>query len=179
MNEKNIEPTKIYLNRLSRSQRKATIRSKYYSTKILWKKYVSVTKEIIEKMHQHNKSKLALRHINDKKCITLELEIAKKFNELFTEIGPHLAWKIPTPSKPFGSCFKKASTTLPERYIAINKLKNAFFSLKKNKSIDADEISLKLFWWVKWHFEVYFWFIFADRDISKSIEDCEKLKKGN
>ena len=55
------------------------------------KKYVSVTREIIDKMHQHNKSKLARRHINDKKCITLELEIAKKFNEFFTEIGPHLA----------------------------------------------------------------------------------------
>ena len=29
--KKNIKPTKTYLNRLSRSQRKATFQSKYYS----------------------------------------------------------------------------------------------------------------------------------------------------
>ena len=36
--KKNINPIKTYLNRLSGSQRKATVRRKCYSTKIIWKK---------------------------------------------------------------------------------------------------------------------------------------------
>ena len=64
-------------------------------------------KEIIGNMGQHNKSKLPRKLFVDKKYITLETEIAKKFNEFFTEIGPSLARKIPTPSKPFESFFWK------------------------------------------------------------------------
>ena len=60
-------------------------------------------KEIIGKMHQNNKSKLPCKHFIDKKCSTLETQIAKKFNEIFTEVSPSLARKIPTPSKPFES----------------------------------------------------------------------------
>ena len=78
--KKNINPTKTYLNRLSGSQRKATFRSKYYSTKIIWKKTRSVTKQLSGKMHQHNKSKLPRNRFFDKKYITSETEIAKKFN---------------------------------------------------------------------------------------------------
>ena len=58
-------------------------------------------KEIIGKMHQHNTSKLPRKLFVDKKYITLETEIAKKFNEFFTQIGPSFARKIPTPNKPF------------------------------------------------------------------------------
>ena len=76
----------------------------------------------------------------DKKYITLETEIAKKFNDFFTEIGPSLARKIPAPSQPFENFLKKASTTLLEKYLTINKLKDASFSLKMNTSTGADEI---------------------------------------
>ena len=58
-------------------------------------------------MHQHNKSKLPHQLFVDKKHITLETEIAKKFSEFFTEIGPSLARKIRTPSQPFESFFEK------------------------------------------------------------------------
>ena len=59
-------------------------------------------KEIIGgKMHQHNKSKLPRKLFVDKKYITLETEVAIKFNKFFTEIDPSLARKIPTPSEPF------------------------------------------------------------------------------
>ena len=71
-------------------------------------------KEILGKVHQHNKSKRPRKLFVDKKYITLETEITKKFNEFFTEISPSLAKKIPTPSKPFERFLKKASTTLPE-----------------------------------------------------------------
>ena len=66
------------------------------------------------------------------------------FNEFFTEIGLSLARKIPTPSKPFESFLKKTSTNLPERCLAINELKDAFFSLKMNKCTGADEISFNV-----------------------------------
>ena len=55
-------------------------------------------KEITRKMHQHNKSKLPCKLFVDKKYINLETEIAKKFYEFFTEIGPSLARKILTVS---------------------------------------------------------------------------------
>ena len=101
-------------------------------------------KEIIGNIHQHNKSILPRKFFVDKKYITLETEIAKKFNEFFTEIGPSLGRKIPTPSKPFESILKKTSTTLPERCLTINELKYAFFSLKMKKSPGADEISFNV-----------------------------------
>ena len=56
-------------------------------------------KEIIGKMNQHNKSKIPRKLFDDKKYIILETEIAKKFIEFFTEIGPSLARKIPTPRR--------------------------------------------------------------------------------
>ena len=67
----------------------------------------SVMKEIIGKVHQHNKSKLPCKISVDEKYITLETQIAEKFNKFFTEIGSSLARKIPTPSKPFESFYKK------------------------------------------------------------------------
>ena len=60
-------------------------------------------KEIVGKMHQHNKSKLP-RKLNVMKNILLQRQ---KFNEFFTEIGSPLARKIPTPSKPFERFLKK------------------------------------------------------------------------
>ena len=102
-------------------------------------------KEIIGKMHQHNKSKLSRKLFVDEEYITLETEIAKKFNEFFTEIGPSLARKIPTQSKPFESFMKKASTTLLERCLTIIELKDAFFPLKmNNNSTSAEEISFNV-----------------------------------
>ena len=66
----------------------------------------SVMKEIIGEMHQH-KSKLPRKVSVNEKYIILETQIAEKFNKFFTEIGSSLARKIPTPSKPFESFYKK------------------------------------------------------------------------
>ena len=52
-------------------------------------------KEIIDKMHQHNKSKLPCRLFVDRKYLQ------------------SLARKIPTPSNPVESFLKKTRTTLP------------------------------------------------------------------
>ena len=96
--------------------------------------------EIISKMHQRNESKLPRKHFVDKNYIILETEIAKKLNEFLTEIVPFLASEISTLSKPIERLLKKPSTTLPERYLNTNDLKDPFFSLKMNKSTGADEI---------------------------------------
>ena len=101
-------------------------------------------KEITGKMHRHSKSKLPRKLFVDNKYITLEKEIAKRFNEVFSEIGSFLARQIRTSSKPFESFLKKASTILPEKCLTINELKDVFFSLKMNKSIGADEISFNV-----------------------------------
>ena len=66
------------------------------------------------------------------------------FKEFFTEIGPSVTIKIPSSSKPFESFLKKASTILPGRYITINQLKDAFFSIKMNKSTGVDKISFNV-----------------------------------
>ena len=101
-------------------------------------------KEIKGKMHRHNKSKLPHKLFVDKKYVTLEIRLAKKFNEFFTEMDPSFERKIPTPSKTFESFLKKTSTTLPERCLTINELKDAFFSLNMNKSTSVDEISFNV-----------------------------------
>ena len=101
-------------------------------------------KEIAGKMDQHSKSKLPCKLFVDKKYIKLKAEVAEKYNEFFTEIGPSLTRKIPTPSKPFEGFLEKASTTSPEKCLTINELKDTFFSLKMNKSTGADEISFNV-----------------------------------
>ena len=110
----NEEKYKVYKNLFESIKRKS--KKSYFWKKILQyknnlKKTWSVMKEIIGKMHQHNKSNFPRKLFVDKKYITLETKIAKKFNEFFTEIGPSLARKIPTPSKPFESFLIKTSTT--------------------------------------------------------------------
>ena len=141
------ERYKAYKNLVESIKQKS--KKSYFSKKILqyknvMKKTWSVMKEIMGKIHQHKKSKIPRKRFVDKKHITLETEIVKKFNEFFAEIGSSLARKIPTPSKPFESFLKKPSTALPEKCLTINELKVAFLSLKMKKSTGADEISFSV-----------------------------------
>ena len=59
----------------------------------------------------------------------------------FTKIGPELAQKIPTASRTFESFLNKIDTAVPADPVTINELKQAFFSLKTNKSPGYDEVS--------------------------------------
>ena len=45
---------------------------------------------------------------------------------------------------PFESFLKRVNTTLPSQPLSINELKDAFFSLKTNKSSGADEINFNV-----------------------------------
>ena len=58
------------------------------------KKTWRAMKEMLGKMHQHNKSELPLKITVDKKYIALVTEIAKRFDEFFTNISPYLARKL-------------------------------------------------------------------------------------
>ena len=56
----------------------------------------------------------------------------------------HLLQENSCPKQPFESVLKKASTTIPKRYLTIDELKVTFFFLKMKKSTGADEISFNL-----------------------------------
>ena len=71
---------------------------------------------------------------------TGEDKIANECNKYFADIGPSLANNFPDPSTPFESFLKRANATLPSQSLSINELKDAFFSLKTNKSSGADEV---------------------------------------
>ena len=80
----------------------------------------------------------------DKISITETESIAESFNKYFTQIGPKLAKDIGTSTKSFNEYIKKHGTTQPERVISVNELKDAFFSLKINKSAGYDDISFNV-----------------------------------
>ena len=67
--------------------------------------------------------------------------IAEKFNKFFTEIGPNLAKVIDSSSVTFDDYLKTFNANQPEHNLTVNELKDAFFSLKLNKSPGYDEIS--------------------------------------
>ena len=71
-------------------------------------------------------------------------KIADEFNKFFTNIGTDLANKIPNTSKPFDSYITKANTSMESQPLSINELKDAFFSLKINKSPGHDGVSFSV-----------------------------------
>ena len=73
--------------------------------------------------------------------MTSEIGIANEFNKFFTYTGPEWTRKTPTASRTFVSFLNKIDITMPADSIIINELKEAFFSLKTNKSPGYDEIS--------------------------------------
>ena len=80
----------------------------------------------------------------DKISITETESIAESFNKYFTHIGSKLAKDIGTSTKSFNEYIKTHDTTQPEKVISVNELKDAFFSLKINKSTGYDDISFNV-----------------------------------
>ena len=110
------------------------------------KKSLQVIKEAIgkEKCKQQN---LPQKILVDKKSITETKSIVQNFNKYFTKIGPNLAKDIDTSTKSFND---KQGTTQTEKVVSANEFKDAYFSLKTNKSAGYDDISFnpvkKVFW---------------------------------
>ena len=79
------------------------------------------------------------------KFITSTDSIAENFNKYFTEIGPNLANKISTSFANFDTYLNdKCNMFQPENALSINELKDAFYSLKTNKSPFYDDISCNI-----------------------------------
>ena len=87
----------------------------------------------------------SLRHERvNKNVIFKEKHIANAFNNVFINIGPKLADGIPTATRSFESYLQNTNETIKEEPITINEIKDAFFSLKINKSAGYDEISFNV-----------------------------------
>ena len=120
----------------------------YFSKLILKHKYNikktwQVIKEAIGK-EKHKQQNLPKKILVDKISITEIEYIAECFNKYFTQIGSKLAKDIGTSTKSFNEYIKKHDTAQPERVTSVNELKDAFFSLKINKSAGYDDISFNV-----------------------------------
>ena len=74
-----------------------------------------------------------------------ERKIASKFNAFLTNSGTKLASKIPNASTTFESYINKPGSIMETKQLLMNELKDAFFSLKINKSPGYDDISFNAF----------------------------------
>ena len=70
--------------------------------------------------------------------------MADEFNKFFTNIGTDLANKIPNASKRFDFYITKVNTSMESQSLSIKELKDAFFSLKINKSPGHDGMSFNV-----------------------------------
>ena len=134
---------KDYKNLFEIIKRKS--KKQFYSEKLIKfqgnaKKAWSIMKELIGKNKIYNSS-FPQKIVIDTTEIVGETKIAKEFNNFFTNIGPKLAQKIPQPSRPFQSYMKTVNSELENKKATIIELKEAFFSLKINKSAGFDDIS--------------------------------------
>ena len=69
---------------------------------------------------------------------------ANEFNTFFTNIGSKLASKILNTSATFESYINKPDSIMKTKQLSMNELKDAFFSLKINKSSGYDDISFSI-----------------------------------
>ena len=70
-----------------------------------------------------------------------QTKITHGFNSFFTNIGKNLASKIPHSSTPFEYFVNKSYFVMETKPPSMNELKDAFYSLKSNKSPGYDDIS--------------------------------------
>ena len=68
-------------------------------------------------------------------------DMAEEFNNFFTNVGPNLAKKVPNSSNSFTSFLNQTHSIMEKNLLSINQLKEAFFSLKTNKSPRYDDIN--------------------------------------
>ena len=101
-------------------------------------------KEIIGKAELQHKSHLPQKITVNKIKLFDKAKIANEFNKFFANIGIELASKIPTAKTTFETYVETVNLTMESNPLSINELKDAFFSLKINKSPGYDEISFNV-----------------------------------
>ena len=137
---------KSYKNLFESLKKKA--KKKYYSEKISKykhdaKKSWSIMKELIGQI-KFKSSNLPRRITVNEVDIFDKRKIANEFNAFFTNIGIKLASKIPNASTTFESYINKPDSIMNTKQLSMNELKDAFFSLKINKSPGYNDISLNV-----------------------------------
>ena len=145
-NEKNVLEHKTY-KKLYESIRKRSKKSNFSKIIVKYKNNIKKTWEVIKESigkGKCNHQNFPKRIVVDGKDITNEELIAKNFNKYFSEIGPKLAKNTQTSPSNFESFMETCDTTLTEISLTINELKDAFFSLKTNKSAGYDDISFNV-----------------------------------
>ena len=93
----------------------------------------NVMKNIIGKSQSYESNFPQKIMVNDKKVSEIG-KIAEEFNIFFIKVGQSLAEKFPRASKSFDSYLKNIDSIMPTKPISTNELKEAFFSLKINKT---------------------------------------------
>ena len=100
-------------------------------------------KDLIRKAKM-NKSLLPQK-IRVKKTDMFEQEkITTEFNGFFANVDPIRAKQIPESENALESYLVKTSATMQHKSVLINELRDAFLSLKLNKSPGYDEISFNV-----------------------------------
>lgn len=107
------------------------------------KKTWGTMKEIIGKARTRHKS-LPKKLIVGGKDVLEPSQIARKFNNYFVNVGPTLAGKIGHSNGSFTDYLNRTDKIFPEHPLTISELKDAFFSLKSNKSSGIDEINVNV-----------------------------------
>ena len=107
------------------------------------KKAWSIMKELIGKIKVKS-SNLPRRITVNEVNIFDKRKIANKFKSFFTNIGSKLASAITNASTTFESYINKPDSIMKAKQLSMNELKDAFFSLKINKSPGYDDISFNV-----------------------------------
>ena len=71
-------------------------------------------------------------------------KIADAFNDFYTSIGQKLASQVQKLSKTSEPYINNVNVIMDCKPLLINELKDAFFSLKINKSSDVDDVSFNI-----------------------------------
>ena len=100
-------------------------------------------KELIGKA-RNTESSLPIKLVIEKTDLTEIKDIAEEFNNFFTNVGPNLAKKVPNSSNSFTSFLNQTHSIMEKNSLSINELKEAFFSIKTNKSPGYDDINFNV-----------------------------------
>ena len=132
--KRHIKLIKTYLKPLKRDFKKRlkNFTQKNCKSLELQKKHGLLWKRYLESVPQ-NLQLFQLKLLSTKLTFLIQ-KLADEFSKSFTNIGADLAKKISNAWKRFDSYITKVSTSTESQPLSINELKDAFFSLKINKS---------------------------------------------
>ena len=100
-------------------------------------------KEPIDKIRS-SESSLPEKLVIENKENTEIKDIAEGFNDLFTNVEPNLAKKVPNSSNSFTSFLNQTHSVMEKNSLSINELKEALFWLKTNKSPGFADINFNV-----------------------------------